>query len=262
MTEWDAEQYSQRSALQKAMAAQVLALLNLNGTERVLDVGCGDGRITAEIAARVPRGSVIGVDSSHNMIDLAGNRFGPETNPNLRFQVGDARKLLFSEEFDLVVSFNALHWVPEQDSALHAICSALKPGGAAQLRLVPIGERKSIETVLEETRLSSKWSRYFSGFHDPYLRLTPEQYAAAAERNGFRVERIQTQLQAWDFETRASFLGFTSVTMVEWTRRLPEPEKLRFINEVLDRYRSVAADKPGEENTFKFYQMDVTLTRD
>jgi trans-aconitate 2-methyltransferase len=261
MSEWDAEQYSQRSGLQAAMAAQVLALLKLNGTERVLDVGCGDGRTTADIAARVPRGSVVGVDASHNMIALASKRFSPEVHPNLRFQIADARTLPFREEFDLVVSFNALHWIPEQDIALRSIHSALKPGGVAQLRLVPAGERKSIETVLEETRLSSEWSRYFSGFHDPYLRLTPEQYAAAAQHNGFRVDRIHTQLRAWDFETRASFLGFSSATMVEWTSRLPEPDKLRFINEVLDRYQSVAADRPGEENTFKFYQMDLTLTR-
>ena len=57
MTEWDAAEYSRRSALQEAMAEEVLALLDLKGSERVLDVGCGDGKITAEIATRVPRGS-------------------------------------------------------------------------------------------------------------------------------------------------------------------------------------------------------------
>jgi trans-aconitate 2-methyltransferase len=261
MTEWNAKQYSQRSALQQAMAAEVLASLKLDGSERVLDVGCGNGSITAEIAARVPQGSVLGVDSSHNMIDLASSQFGPNTHRNLRFQVADARTLPFPQEFDLVVSFNALHWIPEQDDALRAIHSVLKPGGTAQLRLVPAGERKSIETVLEETRLSSNWSRYFDDFHDPYLRWTPEQYAAAAERKGFHVERIYTELKAWTFENRAAFFGFGSATMVEWTRRLPDEEKSKFINDALDRYQSVAADKPGEENTFTFYQMDVTLIK-
>lgn len=62
MTEWNAAEYARRSGLQEAMAEEVLALLDLGGSERVLDVGCGDGRITAEVAARVPQGAVVGVD--------------------------------------------------------------------------------------------------------------------------------------------------------------------------------------------------------
>jgi trans-aconitate 2-methyltransferase len=93
MTEWDAAEYSRRSGLQEAMAQEVLALLNLKGSERVLDVGCGDGKITAEIAARVPRGSVVGVDASQDMISFASSHFGPTARPNLRFEVADARLL-------------------------------------------------------------------------------------------------------------------------------------------------------------------------
>jgi trans-aconitate 2-methyltransferase len=81
-----------------------------------------------------------------------------------------------------------------------------------------------------------------------------------AERNGLRVGQIHTEAKTWDFKSRAAFLSFGSVTFVEWTRFLPETEKVAFINDVLDRYRSVAADRPGEENMFKFYQMDITLT--
>ena len=68
MTEWNAELYRERSSLQQAMAAEVLQALELKGSERVLDVGCGEGRITVEIARRVPNGSVVGVDASSNMI--------------------------------------------------------------------------------------------------------------------------------------------------------------------------------------------------
>jgi trans-aconitate 2-methyltransferase len=259
MTEWDAVGYARRSGLQGAMADEVFALLDLKGSERVLDIGCGDGRITAEIAARVPRGSVVGVDRSHDMISFASRHFRPEVRPNVRFEVADAGSLPFREEFDLVVSFNALHWLPEQDTALRSIRAAMRFDGLAQLRLVPAGERKSLEDVLEDTRLSSRWVRYFLEFHDPYLHLTPEQYGAAAERNGLHVRRIHAEAKAWDFKSRSAFFDFGSVTFVEWTRFLPESEKPAFVSDVLDRYRSVAADGPDEENTFKFYQMDVTL---
>jgi trans-aconitate 2-methyltransferase len=256
MTEWNAELYRERSSLQQTMAAEVLQALELTGSEQVLDVGCGDGRITSEIARRVPNGCVVGVDTSSNMIELACQKSGP----NLRFEVADARSLPFNHEFDLVVSFNALHWIHEQDLALASIHKSLKPGGTARLRLVPIGARKSIETVLEETRNSPRWSKYFCEFRDPYLRLTEEEYWSLARKSGFRVEHVQTELKTWDFGTRAEFLAFSSVTMVEWTKRMPESLRTLFITDVLDRYQAVAAETPGEENTFKFYQMTIVLT--
>jgi trans-aconitate 2-methyltransferase len=258
-TEWDADAYAHRSSLQEAMAHEALALLDLHGAERVLDVGCGDGKITAAIASRVPRGIVVGVDPSHDMIAFAATHFTPALQPNLRFEVADARHLPFKGEFDLAVSFNALHWVPEQDAALRSIHAALAADGRALLRQVPAGERQSLEDVIEEIRGSPRWSVYFGGFQRPYLHLTPQEYGTIAERNGFRVVRIHAQDKAWDFKSRAAFLAFGQATFVEWTRRLPEAERPAFVSDVLDRYQRVAADRPGEENTFKFYQMDALL---
>ena len=259
MIEWDAAGYSHISSLQKAMAEEVLALIELNGSERVLDVGCGDGKITAQIAQRVPEGSVLGVDPSHDMIRFAREHFGRASLPNLRFEVADARSLSFHQEFELAVSFNALHWVPEQDAALRSIRFALVSGGKAQFRLVTAGARQSIESVVEETRASPPWSNYFENFHDPYLRLTPDEYVAVAERNGFRILRLHTQDHTWDFGSREALTGFCAVGLIAWTDRLPAAERLRFISDVLDRYHSVAAVRPGEENTFKFYQTDIAL---
>lgn len=259
MTEWNAPEYARLSALQQAMAEEVLSLLDLRGTERVLDVGCGNGKVTAEIAARVPQGFVVGIDPSADMIAFASNHFVPAVNSNLRFEVGDARRLPFRAEFNFVVSFNALHWISDQELALRSIRAATSSDGLAQLRLVPAGKRKSLENVIEETRLSPKWKRYFREFQDPYLHLTPEQYGALAERNGWQVRSIRMQDKSWDFNSRAGFLAFGSVTFVEWTKFIPEAERPAFVSDVLDRYQVVASDRPGEEHTFKFYQMDVTL---
>ena len=266
MTEWDATGYSRISSLQAAMAQEVLALLDLNGSERILDVGCGEGKITAEIASRVPRGLVVGVDPSHDMIGFAKKHFTP-ANPtgaslgNLRFEVADALCLSFKDEFDLAVSFNALHWIPDQDAALRSIRSAVVPGGKAQFRLVTVGARRSLESVVEETRAALEWKAYFKNFQDPYLRLTPDEYVAVAERNGFRVLRVNTQDHSWDFGSRAAFAGFCAVGLVAWTDRLPAAERQKFLDDALDRYQSVAATRAGEENMFKFYQTDVAMTK-
>jgi trans-aconitate 2-methyltransferase len=259
MTEWNAAEYARRSSLQEAMAQEVLALLQLDGSERILDVGCGDGKITARIAARVPNGLVVGVDPSRDMIGFAQAHFGPATLPNLHFEVADARRLPFHNQFDLVISFNALHWIPQQQAALSSIRSALVSGGKAQLRLVSKGVRKSLENVAEETRQSARWKAYFHDFEDPYLHLTPQEYRDMAERSGFRVLSASAKDDAWNFRTRSAFADFCAVGCVAWTSRLPAAERPPFINDLLDRYQVVAGCGGADENTFKFYQMDISL---
>src|ERR1700754_1314988 len=140
MTEWNALGYAKISALQQAMPAEVLSQLNVKDARSVLDLGCGNGKITSEIASLIPDGWVVGVDASAEMIASAVEQYGEAVRPNLLFEVGDIRKITFRDEFDLLVSFNALHWVPQQDIALRAIHTAMKPGSAGQLRLVPKGE--------------------------------------------------------------------------------------------------------------------------
>jgi trans-aconitate 2-methyltransferase len=258
MTEWNASEYDRLSALQATMAEEVLSLLKLKGTENILDIGCGNGKTTARIADRVPHGSVAGVDASSVMIAFAKEHWLP-AHPNLQFAVADARHLPFRQEFDLVVSFNALHWIPDQALPLQSIRSAIKPGGMVQLRLVAKGDRKSLEDTIQETSHSSRWAEYFTGFHHPYLRLTPEQYAALAEQNGLHVLSCRTADKHWDFQSRANFAAFSNVTMVEWTQHVPESGRAAFITDVLDRYQQIASQAPGEENYFRFYQMDIVL---
>src|SRR5215472_9624792 len=137
MTEWNASGYSRIAQLQERMAAEALGLLKLKGRERILDIGCGNGKVTAQIASRIPKGSVVGIDPSSDMIAFARNQFPTAEYPNLHLEVADARSLPFRDEFDLVASFNALHWIPDQDAALGSIRHTLKPDGMAQLRLVP-----------------------------------------------------------------------------------------------------------------------------
>jgi trans-aconitate methyltransferase len=259
MTEWNAGEYNRHSSLQAALAEEQLGRLTLGGGERVLDIGCGDGKITAEIAALVPRGSVLGVDPSQDMIAFASRNFAHASRTNLRFEVADVRRLTYREEFDRVVSFNALHWVPEQRLALRSIRTALVDTGQAVLRFVPEGARRSLEDVIEDVRHSARWARYFTGFQKPYAHSSPQEYQDLANQNGFRVLRMGLEDRAWDFQTREAFVAFARATFVEWTRRLPENDWPAFVTEVLDRYRTVAACSPPEANTFKFYQLEVVL---
>ncbi|GFE71850.1 trans-aconitate 2-methyltransferase [Chroococcus sp. FPU101] len=260
MTEWNAIGYQSVSSLQEALATKQLSRLTLAKSARILDIGCGNGKVTAAIAQHLPQGSVLGVDASQNMITFAQQNYGSPIHPNLHFEVGDARKLTYQHEFDQIVSFNALHWIPEQDAVLCSIHTALKTDGQALLRFVPEGSRKSIEDVVEEVCQLPRWSNYFQNHQKPYFHPTPEAYRILAEQNGLKVLQIQVEDQSWDFQTRQAFFAYCQVTLAEWTRFLPLDEWTAFITNILDRYQIYAADTPSENNTFKFYQMEVVLT--
>jgi SAM-dependent methyltransferase len=136
MTEWDAKAYSERNALQKWLADSHLAQLHLDGTERVLDLGCGDGKVTAEIARRLTSGSALGVDPSTRMIAFAQAHFAKLEYPNLAFAVGDATALPYRGEFDLgrLVQCPALGARPGRCAARHPCCAQADRQGLSGVR--------------------------------------------------------------------------------------------------------------------------------
>src|SRR5690348_8128894 len=97
--DWNAADYEQNSTMQFGLAEELLPRLRLAGWEHVLDLGCGSGRITAQIAGQVPAGAVTGVDVSPDMVAFARRQYPPAGHPNLHFEVMDAQALRFHREF-------------------------------------------------------------------------------------------------------------------------------------------------------------------
>src|SRR5205809_7855039 len=122
---WDASDYAKNSQGQYGWAMGNIGKLALQGSEAVLDIGCGDGKITAEIARLVPHGRVLGIDRSEEMIALAMRLI---QLPNTTFRILDAQGLDFDSEFDAVFSNSALHWMPNPQAVVRGIARALKPG--------------------------------------------------------------------------------------------------------------------------------------
>lgn len=143
---WDATYYKKHSdpaQLQRGM--QAISLLKLQENKTVLDVGCGDGRITAEIARHVSRGFVHGIDISASMINEAQMCF--KDIKNLSFEQADAVTWHATKKFDLVVSFAAFHWIKDQLQALKNIYEALNNGGRL-IMIMDAGGNPSINRVL------------------------------------------------------------------------------------------------------------------
>ena len=125
---WNSEHYKKYSSFQNhEWALASLENIHFTGGETILDVGCGDGNITAKVAQKVPNGSVIGIDLSPSMIKAAKESYAHAAN--LSFDIADATSFSFKQKFDYVTCFFVLHWIEDQLTVLKNIKKALKPNG-------------------------------------------------------------------------------------------------------------------------------------
>lgn len=124
----NAQHYQQNSSFQEKCASEVLAQHQFSPTDLVLDIGCGDGKITAELANNVKHGRILGIDSSKEMINLAKKTFS-NASSNLSFKQANAESDHGDKVYTVITSFSCLHWVRDIQTTLASIYKALKPGG-------------------------------------------------------------------------------------------------------------------------------------
>ncbi|MDP3565071.1 MAG: methyltransferase domain-containing protein [Methanoregula sp.] len=161
---WNPADYSQSSPAQKQWAQELIGKLRLEGNERVLDIGCGDGRVTAGIAACLPQGSVTGVDNSPDMIRFAQEHYPKNIHKNLTFAWMDASHIGFSPAFDLVFSNAALHWIPDHKPVLEGIARSLCMGGRMLIQMGGKGNAAQVFEALAVLLEDPRWAGYYDGF--------------------------------------------------------------------------------------------------
>ena len=123
---WDARDYHLHASAQAGWGRDLHARLPLRGDERLLDLGCGDGQLTSELAERVPRGEVLGIDADPDMVAFARTH---HARANLSFSRADVRHFAAVGRFDAIVSNACLHWVAEHEAVLRRCRAHIDPGG-------------------------------------------------------------------------------------------------------------------------------------
>lgn len=256
MTDWSGEDYLRVNTLQRAMIDEAAARLAVSAGDRVLDIGCGDGYLTAALAARAPGGCAVGIDLSRRMIATARDgRHATASGP--WFLVANALALPFRECFDVVASFNALHWVPDQHRALSQIASVLRPGGRAVIQMVCAGDRPSVEQVAMEICSDPRWARWFTDFRAPFVHVDPAGYGELAAAAGLTLTALNITDREWDFGDRDRFARWCAVGSTAWTDRLPFDNRTAFIEQLVNAYGQVS----GRPGLFRFTQMRADLGR-
>ncbi|MDK2980739.1 MAG: hypothetical protein PWQ55_1086 [Chloroflexota bacterium] len=175
---WDSGLYDQQHAFVAEYGRGLLEFVPDDPAQNILDLGCGTGALTAQLAQRSAH--VLGVDASPDMIAAARAAF-----PQLDFQVMDALVLPFRQEWDAVFSNAVFHWIPDHERLLRQVRQALKPNG---LLICEFGAQGNIAAIEEcFSAISKRMGRaYRSTFNFP----SPAAFRTLLEENGFSVERI------------------------------------------------------------------------
>ncbi len=229
--QWNGDDYAANSQVQLQWAMDLMEKLEPGGDERLLDIGCGDGKITAMLAARLDRGQVVGIDSSRSMIERARKSFGA-TIKNLEFVLQDAGSLPFEQQFDLVFSNAALHWIIDHRPVLRGIFRALKPGGRVLAQMGGKGNAETVVRAMEEVIARKPWQQYFQNFSFPYGFHGPEEYTSWLEEAGLTIHYIRLVPRDMIHADREKFIGWLRTTWLPYLQRVPEPEQTRFLEEV------------------------------
>jgi SAM-dependent methyltransferase len=175
---WDPDSYARNARFVSDLGAPVLDLLAPRPGERILDLGCGDGALTAKLVA--VGCSVLGVDASAAQVE-ACRRLG------LDARVGDGERLRFGAEFDAVFSNAALHWMKRPDDVIAGVSRALKAGGRFVAEFGGYGCVEKIKRAL----IASLASRGIDGERlNPWYFPTVEDYSARLVRGGFAIRYI------------------------------------------------------------------------
>ena len=233
---WDAQEYEKHSQGQLKWARELLQKISLKGTENVLDLGCGDGKVTAEISKIVSEGSIIGVDNSAGMIQLATDRHPAEIYSNLSFQEMDAKNLDFNDRFDLIFSNAVLHWVTDQKPVIKGMFKSLKQGGRVLIQMGGKGNAARIVEVLSELTSEKKWNSYFNGCSFPFYFPGTNEYESLLLDCDFVLKRIELIPKKKDHAGIESLKGWIRTTWLPYTLRVPEEERETFIDIVSKKY--------------------------
>jgi len=167
--EWDAAAYHRLSTPQLSWGKKVLATLKLRGDELLMDAGCGSGRLTAELLEDLPKGRVVGVDISQNMIATARDHLCSRFGTRAQFVAADLQDLPFRNAFDGIFSTAAFHWVPDHLRLFRSLVCALRPVGWLRAQCGGGANLQRLRERMDALMASPKYACFFAHFRNPWV---------------------------------------------------------------------------------------------
>ena len=221
--EWDSAAYNRISGPQFSWGKKVVDRVSARGDELVLDAGCGTGKLTAELLQKLPRGHVVAVDLSENMLRAAREQLKPRFGEQIALVAADLQDLPFNQCFDGVFSTAAFHWVPDHDRLFENLYESLKPGGWL---IAQCGGGPNLSRLLERVAVlsqTSPFAPYLGDYKHSWVYSDAETAAQQLRRAGF--VNVNTGLEAapTHFEDAQGYCEFVSkVILHRHLERIPD----------------------------------------
>jgi trans-aconitate 2-methyltransferase len=219
VSEWDAAAYDRVAAPMTERGVELVDRLELDGTETVMDAGCGTGAVTARLLERLPHGRVIALDGSQAMLDRAAERLRDD---RVSFIRADLAQPLPVEPVDAIVSTSTFHWVTDHRALFAHLAAALRSGGTVTAEYGGAGNLENVYRHVRALGLREEGKHYAGA----------EETRAALEQAGFvdvhaaLVPRPATipREQLREFLGSVTLKEYDAAVVDEVARRMPEPE--------------------------------------
>ncbi|HVF08245.1 MAG TPA: class I SAM-dependent methyltransferase [Actinomycetota bacterium] len=229
--EWDAAAYDRLPIPMTRWGEIVLGRLALTGDERVLDAGCGTGRVTEMLRGRLPRGTVVALDGSASMIERARERLGDD---RVTYVVADlARPLPIGERVDAVLSTATFHWVLDHDALFRNLATVMRPGAQLVAQCGGLGNVASVETALRAMGEHLAGRKHYADPESTRRRLHAAGFTGVATW----LQAEPTPIAAGDLE---AYLG--AICLGDHVETLSGDERARFVREVAERMPEPVVD--------------------
>jgi trans-aconitate 2-methyltransferase len=247
---WDADEYHRVSGPQAAMAQPVLDRLELAGDEVVLDAGCGSGRVTRLLLERLPRGRVIAVDSSAEMVARARVELA-DAPADVRHADLAKLRLAPGEHVDAVFSNAVLHWIDDHDALFARLAAALRPGGRMSVQCGGAGNVAALHATAIAAAGEAGLGHRFDGWPRPWNFAGVDETERRLLAAGF--EAVRCWLQPWPVEPEEPRTYLATVCLGPHLERLEPGEHERFLDAVLARL--------GERPTLDYVRLNIVARR-
>lgn len=247
---WDADEYHRVSRPQVAMAQAVLDRLELAGDEAVLDAGCGSGRVTALLLERLPRGRVIAVDSSAQMVTRARAELAGAAAEVRHCDLVELR-LAPGEHVDAIFSNAVLHWVDDHDALFARLAAALRPGGRMSVQCGGEGNVAALHATAIAAADDAGLADRFDGWPGPWNFAGPAATERRLRAAGF--DDVRCWLQPWPVQPDEPRAYLETICLGPHLERLEPGEHEPFLDAMLARL--------GERPVLDYVRLNIVARR-
>jgi len=230
--EFDGKKYQKASTHQKEWGNKLISELKLKGNEKILDLGCGDGVLTQTLSNLVPDGSVLGVDASIGMIEVAKQK----ESGNLKFLLMDIDELATDEKFDIIFSNAALHWVKNHRKLYEKLSTILNENGMIRFNFAADGNCSYFFNIVKMTIQEKEYQEDFKDFDWPWFMPTLDEYKKLIDDFSFSNVKIWEENADRFFPNKEALIGWIEQpSIVPFLEYLPDSKKEPFTNEIIEK---------------------------